>query len=380
MPEENIPPNQANTPAAPSSTPQTTPGEPTSPQPITPTMSTGMDNSSGKKKLRILITALIAILILLGGTAAAYFGLVVPNKPENVLRRAIGNTLTQRQIKVQGTVGMAGSDAANNLDVAVEVQSDSDKKATSFIVTLKVDGMELPIEVRAIGNDLYLKLGGGEQAAEFITGFVQGLLGGGDAETQALVQEIVNRVANKWIKFDGSSLGLDQDCFSQEPLSEEDVKQIVDVYSRQSFAKIKESSSDNVGGRPALRYVLELDSAKATEFNKQVSELPRFKKIKDCSGNLLNSAAEQAESGEPQSQITVWVDKANKTFSKVEIKTNDGTPVLSLNLEYSGVNVEEPKDAVPYNELLQDVLPSLFGDFNGGNLEADFTNNLTYEL
>lgn len=66
--------------------------EPASPavQPASSAPSSG----SGKKpwQSKGLVAAVIAAMLLMGGSAGAYFGIVVPNQPENVWEKALGNT------------------------------------------------------------------------------------------------------------------------------------------------------------------------------------------------------------------------------------------------------------------------------------------------
>ncbi len=59
----------------------------------TPTVdSASVVTSSVKKKLPVMAIAALVAIVVLGGSAAAYFGIVVANKPENLWAKALTNT------------------------------------------------------------------------------------------------------------------------------------------------------------------------------------------------------------------------------------------------------------------------------------------------
>src|SRR6266576_6116904 len=90
----------------------------------------------------ILVPALV-MLVLLGGGAAAYFGYYVPNKPENVLRQAIENSLTEHQATSTGTVDITSSGISGHVDYTAKVNSDSHSLDLNLDTT--ISGVKIPL-------------------------------------------------------------------------------------------------------------------------------------------------------------------------------------------------------------------------------------------
>src|SRR4051812_9502094 len=112
------PPQPHDEPAAPHS-----PGQVFGPEavPVTaPDMPTQKRRFRFKKQLAIGLAIMVA---LLGGSAAAYFGYYMPNKPQNILAQAVSNTLQQHQITSSGSFNITTSGISGRTTYTVQADT-----------------------------------------------------------------------------------------------------------------------------------------------------------------------------------------------------------------------------------------------------------------
>ena len=112
------------------------------------------------QKTRILALIAIGVALLAGSAAAAYYGIVVPNKPENVLKSAITNTLSQKQISAKGVVDIENTDASSGAyTLKFESQANAAAKTFAMQMELTTSGVKLPLEARYVDTNIYVKVG-----------------------------------------------------------------------------------------------------------------------------------------------------------------------------------------------------------------------------
>src|SRR6266404_1301710 len=125
---------------------------------------------------RPLLILVLTPLLLLGGSAAAYFGYVLPNKPANVWAKALTNTGkgydklsqyaqsqfggTSKGVAIKGTYKISGAVAA---DGSFEGNSDGDNG--EFTASLSATGVKVNLDTRIIKSatsspDIYFKADG----------------------------------------------------------------------------------------------------------------------------------------------------------------------------------------------------------------------------
>jgi hypothetical protein len=154
------------------------------------------------KKIRIL---LIALLILGGGSAGAYFGYFVPNKPENVWRTALINSgkgydkLSQYATSKKNVKGMS---AKGSFKFSGSVAADgtfnglSDGKNGQLTGSVSAVGLKINYDVRAIdsaGNtpDIYFKIDGIQGLGSLVGGYV-------DESAKNQIAKALNGLNGQW--------------------------------------------------------------------------------------------------------------------------------------------------------------------------------------
>ncbi len=378
MPEPTETPNNIpETPAVdPPLTPPTEPSSPTetSPKssletpvqavpPATPNVSAPTHR---KKKLTLLALLLAGLLVLLGGSAAAYYGVIVPNKPENVLKKSVQKLLAQHQLSSKGSavVDMNGKDATiKNITVNFTGALDSDKHAFDVNLDAAASGVKLPVELRAVDQNLYFKLG------DLST--LKGLAALGSPEIASVVNSVGDKLSNQWVEVDQSLLKqADAGCTTAfNGFSQQDVDQLGKLYDKNEFVIVKSKTADKVDGQAATKYELSFNQQKAQAFANQLSSVQSLKQLNDCAKTTQKATGdtETKPSNNPQPTVSVfvWID-GGKNMRQIQVKVADKDNVATLTNTFTNdkVNITKPDGAKPLLQVLGDF-SSLFG---GGGL------------
>lgn len=347
-------------------TPTETPTPPTGDVTQAPTVSSPTP-PDGKKKFSLggkktkLASIIIAGVILLGAVGAgAYYGVYLPNTPQNILKKSVANTLKQEKISGKGNASFTGKDSTA-VTAAYTLQTDSTKNAAAATVDLSVSGIKLPLEVRSVDKAVYLKFGDLSTVQALATASL-------GAESAGLVDTISKQVSNKWIEFDESLIktASNDKCSvltENGKLSDSDVDKLVSIYDKNEFVEIKKTSSDTVDGRKVTKAELGLNKDKAKAFGKDVEQLDMFKKLKECSGDTAGKteAAKDAEEFKGNYELTAWVDKSKKELVKVSLKVTDDDGSMSADFTFNKdqVNITKPEGAIPAMQLLTQFSPLL---------------------
>lgn len=335
------------------------PDSPTVPAPPAP-------KSSGKKlfgKLSVLPTVVIAAAVLAGGTAAGYYGIILPNKPENVLKTAITNTLEQKKAKFDGKFVYESTDPeaeVKAVNLTFSGQSDIEKNAYQSNFEVAASGAKLPLEIRRLDKNFYFKIGDLSSIKSVVELAAPGY--------GSIVDTVGEKIANQWFEFDETLLKqAGADCALNISLAptQEDIELIQKRYSEVPFTTIKSTSDDTVNGRSAIKYDMELDDNKGAEFVKSLDELSFVKKIKECQGE--STPLDTSELADDDiTPITLWVDKGSKTIAKFAMYSTKqdeekakAKGSFEISTVYGEAEISKPEGARPAVELLND-LQSLF--------------------
>lgn len=313
---------------------------------------------AGLSKAKLVAVIAGAAVVVGGASAAAYYGVVVPNQPQNVLKSSTENFLKKDKISGKGSLSFKGKDSPA-ATVSYTLKADQTKNASEGTADLSVSGTKIPLEFKALEKSAYLKVGDLSNV-ESLAATAYG------PETGALVNSLAAKVENKWIEFDESLLksATSNNCslFSdQNRISDEQINQLMEIYEKNTFATIKNESSEEVEGKSATKYELGLDKEKAKTFGKEVQQLDFVKKLKECSGPSASETDTNLDEFKGEASMTVWVDKAKKQIVKIAFSTsNEGD---SLNADFivndENVDVKKPEGAIPATQLLGEISPFL---------------------
>lgn len=383
--------DQSQTPAAPTTTSQPPVSGPetygyTPPQAVVGTggfvdsaAQVPQDKPKGANLSRVLRPALwviAAVLVLGGASAAAYYKLIVPNQPENVLRTALMNTLQARQIGYSGTLN-ASPTGSGSINMAGKLtysgSLDSSKKADDTNLNLTVSGINVGGEIRYVNQNAYFKFGDLSNLATMAGNLYPSV------KTQA--QSVSSDLSNKWIEVDSTLIdqsGLQCLLNDNQQLTNADIGQLEGAYKSDQFVKINKTSSTVLGGAPTEKFDITINDNKGAKFIDSTYKLPMYASIKKCGdGKITNSDVH----GDNKSHaLTLWVDKSSKKISQVSFSysegngTSTGENLNSLtSLSYKSVSISAPANAEPFMVAMT-KLESDLGLSQGAASGPDLTN------
>lgn len=333
--------------------------------------------STRKRKAGLLVSIFAAVLLIVGGSAAAYFGIIVPNKPENQIAKALQNTLKQKYVtaKIDGDIKDGDSPA---FKFSSTIKSDVASKALSADLNLVVTGVTIPLEVRYVDESAYVKVGDVTTILKLLVASL-----GGTTDSVPLLTQLNKKISNQWIAVDSTILketGV-SGCSSALDLKSEDYKALDKLYKKYPFMNIGKISKDTVDGNAATKYELTIDDNTGADFIDGLQELPSVKKSNDCLAKAEGAGSENKIDQElskesptdslrdnDKTPLTLWIDKKSKLITKIESHSTEQdakkgtTGKLSGVMNYSKVTIEKPEKSVPFADYFLDLSTLLGAD------------------
>jgi hypothetical protein len=321
------------------------------------------------KKVKLLLIGIVVVIVLAAGSAGAYFGIIVPNQPENVLKSAITNTLKEKQISYDGTFDVSAADTAKPgaqqaTSMTFKGSGDLDKQTMKTELSVTVSGVKVQGEVRYIDQTVYIKLND--------LGAVKNLASAYNAEASS----VISKIENQWIEIDKTLLKqANADCVldTQMTISDEELNSLYDAYTKNAFATIKSTGNEDVNGKAATKFELSLDDNKMADYLKNLSELSWVKKFEGCSKDVKGPDNSTLKDGDI-TPLTVWVDKDTKRIVKLasqsteyDAKEKNIKGSGSVTLSYGPITVEKPSGAKPIMTLLSEFAPLYNSGVRGAN-------------
>lgn len=327
-----------------------TPPLSTEPQPEKP------KKQGGKKKWKVLgVSAFVLIALIIG----FYYLIYLPNTPQNILKKSVENALKMDKISGSGTLGFKQNNSDSGFSLAYALQTDTTKNAASVKAEAAVGEIKIPFEARTVENSAYLKLDDLSGVATLATGFL-------GPESGAAIGKLGKQISGQWIEFDQSvTQGSGADTCTAgltSQLSDEDIKQIIDLYNQNMFIDIKSTASDTIDGRSVTKAELGINQEKAKAFGASTQQLDIVKKLTSCSSTASGVGSDQASSLESSdAKLTVWVDKSKKEIVKIGLEGSDSDNTTTLDFTFNSdpVDIQKPEGAIPATQLLGQVLPLL---------------------
>ncbi len=353
--------------------------------PATPTPATPTVPQKSKKKLGLIALVVAALVVVLGGSAGAYYGIIVPNKPENILKTAVQNFTKKDTFTAKGKIDVTASETSSTVDMNM-LHVDSTKKVALVDMTLTMSGIKLPVEARFVDGNAYVKLGDLSTIKSLL-----GAYAGGDSSP--VIDEIEKKVSNQWVEIDKTLLSSATSSATESKCSPEEVTMRTRAAVNEAVSAavdgedqvytIQKTSSDTVDGQKTKKLELTLDKSKLAAFGKKVEDLPAAKELAKCSESAVESA-ETTASGETMdlTALNVWVD-GSKQIKRVELKLavgNDEAKTamgIDMTMVKDSPTVEKPAGAKPLMQLYGE-LSSLLG-MDGSSLGGidDLSNSLS---
>lgn len=342
-----------------------------------PQMVTGSQLGKGgsSKKVKLLAVVIGLAVLLVGGTAGAYFGIIAPNKPQKIVQDSLTNTINgdkTKSAKFEGELSCLEGDSCKALS-GVTFKGGADEKG-SFDVNLQVKTAvtSIGLDARSTGDKtIYLRLSGLNGLDKLLAAYA----GGNPAAGEAIAQyaPIISKINNQWYTVDesllkqmGGELTLPS---SDDKVSSADAKKIGDAYNKHQFIKIdKKLKDEKIHDQNSFHVQASIDKAQLKAFATEIKNA-NIKGLK-IEQKDIDSLDKVDFSKYP---FEMWVSKSNRMITQfaMTIKEN-GTSVkvrLALYDYNKPVTVEKPTGAKSVLELVSELAPLYSGGVQGANTE-----------
>lgn len=335
------------------------------------------------KRKGIILGIVAAALFLLGGSAAAYYGVIVPNRPQNILRASLQKSLEQKYVTATvDAEGKTGNDPSYKISAVLK--SDVAAKATALDLKLTVSGFVFPVEGRLVNDTAYVKVGDISSLLKTI--------GSLDPSLLSLAQQFSKQISNQWISIDSTLVkdaGIDK-CQQELNLTQQDYKVLDELYKKHQFITIQNVSRDTVNNSPATKYELSIDDNTGADFVSGLNNLPAVKKANGClqadtkqqtigDQDITNEVKKTLKDND-KTPLTIWIDKKSKLITKLETrsteqdKKNGVTGSAHVVLDYKKVTIEKPANAKSANDFIADLAELYQSGFGGSMLEQNLNS------
>lgn len=360
--------------------PQPVPSTPV--QPVTQPSALGSPKKSRKKLINIAVIAVVVLILLVGGVAAAYYSVVVPNKPENVLKTAMLNSLKENDHTVDMKVDVKPTAETPAMAFTAKISGASNSNEFTSEETVTMYGVTFPIEVRYVDEVLYAKIGDLKTIESLLSAYLGNM--GADEQQLALLQQTIagasDLLSNQWVSVDKTLLQTAEvDCVlgTSLALNDKDLQLLQDQYVKFPFATIKDTAKEKLGNADAIKYNLVLSGKQAEQYANSLDELSIVKNINKCSDTTDTQASDIEASAEDLLKdqdiaISVWVDQDTKRIVKMDTDISelsdqsDLKGKMSLGFTYEKVSITAPENAKPIMQLigeLQSVFAPMLAEF-----------------
>lgn len=352
-----------------SSTPS--PEEPPTPTPVPqdnmpafmrdPTATDTPTPVGGKKKTGLIVGIVAGVLLLVGGAAAYYFGYMVPNKPENVLKSALVNTFSQDKVtsvsfEGNATLTEAGSDTKFSMDF-----SGGGDQEGKFNLTAAIDAVvtNVTVDVRSVdGKTFYAKVGG-------LAGLPELMAQSGN-EVAALYAPLLAAIDDQWYEINQSFIEQMTGQTSVTPtLSEADRQKIAQAYEANPFLTVTETlASEQVAGVDSHHYKVVVDGPKLQAFISAIeaANIESLGLTAEMFTSLKDSVKDASFADYP---MEVWIAKDSKLFTQFAFSVQDTEASATVRLTFKDYNqpvtVEKPEEAKSILEVLNSFYESILG-------------------
>lgn len=376
-PNPVVAPTPAQTPAfSPATSPEPTPApifssasEPTpTPMPMGPQPKP--KRRFGKKSL--LLTIIAVLVLLSGGTAAAYeFYYQNPNKVVSDALFNVGEVKT-----LDTTTNFSYSDKSYSLgldaDIAYDQQAISANGTVAVTVKDTTASSTTPSKL-SIGFGGYINKDGSALLKISNIEDIAKLYMATDSNT---AQSIFGKFDNKWISFDSqssSSSDATQQCFANayDKLSTDKSQQneIIKAYQDNLFLVIdKKLPSKTINGVGSLGYQLHLDYNKFYAFGTALKQTTLGKAISNCDSTVFDAFNKPDSSNTNTQEYDVYISRFGHQLTQISANYSKDDQKLSLTISLknnTSVKIDKPKADMTFQNLLNDIESSYMDYYLG---------------
>jgi hypothetical protein len=297
--------------------------------PPTPIMSASDVQKAGSKKKKLIIFSLLSVIVLLVGAAAAYALLVyIPNKPENVFKKALQNYATQPASYT--ITGRLDQGDANSADYNFEIKTNN--KYDSLVMVQASTYVVSPTgSVHSQNGKIYVNLSNFYDTKELAKHY-------GNYSGTKSDQEYIAEFVDKSGLFSNQSKWLEvNDYILAHPVQSPTSQAKASPTNGMSLTSV--GGMETINGKSVRKYEVTLNKDGFRKLLEQLDQSDR--------NNLLAAIFDGytvKNTFTDQLKINVWVDPKAK---KIEQVTYDGRPfpdaTLSFTVKAANNNLDPPQ-------------------------------------
>ncbi len=303
--------------------------------------------------------AVIVLVLLAAGAAFAYHWEL--NRPTNVVKEALANTLAAKSVSLAGNVKLNIDNPSVSYTTTL-----SGAYATSgpFQAKISTQAGGASLGAQALspdGQNFYFQLNGLNNLSKLM----QGISGStGSASTGPAVQSALGLFGPMLASFNNQWIEVSQNLIKQAgskgfsssfELTSADQSELKQAYLADPFLVIKDILPDqSVGGTNSFHYQITVDKEKLVAFLNQVNS-DNIAKIKISKAEIskISSYKDSDFTGQP---IDLYISKSSRQITEIVLQHKFQNGVLSVSLDFSHynqpVNISAPKGAKQFQDVL----------------------------
>ncbi len=339
---------------------------PTFPSPLmNPTLPVIVSSKASiTQKLPLLVLVLV---LLLGGSAAAYFGYILPSQPNNVIMKSLANLAAKNGVGgYQVTIDTKSNSGEVSPSTSITVAGSLDKDNNVRIdMSVGVSAFKLTASsiIRPNDKELFLKI---NELPSLLT-----LMGNESPELNALA----SKLDENWIHINTAGLEEAGAIDHKQALSANSCidalksyfkdsratvqNQLTTAYKQNMFLDATKLGTEDVSGTAATRYKLDVDQAKAKQFFTRLAELddPAEKPVNEACGISEEESSSTDDIDKAIDEIKLenvhaWVGPGKKLLKLSADTVSNGTTIqMAILFNDKLLDASAPKNIVGIKEL-----------------------------
>lgn len=345
--------------------------------------------SNKKKKLVMGLLAGLAVLVLGSGSAAAYFGYYLPNKPENFFMASLAKSFdtSLKSVRFDGAIEVSGDSVPKEIRGLSMSGETNSTGAMTLSATLETAYAKPKLSIlTADEKSMFVKMSGISGVENILTMATAG------SEYEQLVEGIapvLEKLNDQWYELDTTTLtdlsGVEAEGSPTE-LTEEQKQKLIEAYKQHPFLTVtKELGDEAINGSSARHFEVVVQKEAMLEFVKSVKDIG-IAGLKVTDEDIASFEKEIASVDFNRFPVQVWIDKKTKYLAQLQMSaTEEGVNItgrITLKDFNADISISKPENAKSLMELYGEIGPDLTGIYGGGGVGLDDSSlaNMSTEL
>ncbi len=311
---------------------------------------------SKKISLKVILIVVILLVLIGGGGTFALVSIILPNQPQNILKSAIFNSLSQTQVSSNGNIQISDHSISGKLNFTTQSNLSSNNTALNLNLNLTIYGFNLPVNMILLNGNVYFKLGNINSIA--------GLVGSINPQASNEINALSSKISNKWFYIDSTLINADPQakCFLNNSLAmpSQYISDLENSYSQNQFITISSTSNTQLNGINVQKMNIVINNPELANFLTNLGQTSVLKQNNECAGNSLSVSALKGITSKylkGTSALSVWINKSTKEIVQISggSKSSSASYSYTVDFSYQPVNIVAPSNPEPITNLLSSL-------------------------